>query len=397
MKRIAVVSVGRSDYGLYLPILRRLAQEPDAEVVVVATGAHCSPQFGLTAKRIEHDGWTVVRVEMFAGCDTPEAIAESMGRGVIGLSQAYARLAPDLVVVLGDRFEMHAAAVAAVPLRLPLLHIHGGELTEGAMDDALRHSITKLSHLHCVATEESRRRVIQMGEEPWRVTVTGAPALDHLRTLRVMGREDLAAMGLPVDAPPLLVTFHPVTLEDQAEAHTAELIQGLSAVDHPIIVTAPNADTRHSVVRRALQAWAASRPRTVFVENLGTDVYFSVMAIAAAMVGNSSSGIIEAPSFELPVVNVGSRQGGRLRAGNVIDVEPIASEIRGGLRRALDPAFRERLRGLVNPYGDGHAAERIVRVMTDAPLGDCLIRKRFIDQSALYPEPASVMTAGVSQ
>jgi len=290
-------------------------------------------------------------------------------------------VSPDILLVLGDRFEMHSAAVAAMPFNIPVAHIHGGEVTEGAIDDSFRHSMTKLSHLHFVATEEYRDRVVQMGEEPWRVTVSGAPSLDNIGTVDLLQPHDLSdKYGLIIDPPPLLVTFHPVTLEHEStEWQVQELLAALEACDVPAIITQSNADSKGRMVTRMMWDYAEGHDNAQFVENLGSLGYFSLMSSGAAMVGNSSSGIIEAPSFGLPVVNIGTRQDGRVRGRNVIDVGQRREEILAGLQQALNPAFREQIRDSVNPYGDGNSANRIVERLKEVPLGDGLLRKRFHD------------------
>lgn len=383
-RTIGVVTVGPSDYGIYYPILATILKTPELALHLIVSGAHLSPEFGRTVEAIEADGIPIgSRVEMLLSSDTPEGIAKSVGLGVVGFAQAYAQIRPDLLVVLGDRFEMYAATAAALPFTIPVAHIHGGELSEGAIDDALRHSMTKLSHLHFASTEASARRILQLGEEPWRITISGAPSLDHLRTLRLWTRQELEtryALRLPSAA--LVVTYHPVTLEyEQTAWQVDELLAALESFDQPIIFTLPNADTNGRIIIRKLRAFVEQHPRSWLAEHLGTEAFFSLMACAAAMVGNSSSGIVEAPSLRLPVVNIGTRQQGRLRAGNVIDVGNRREEIRTGIRQALSPAFRERLKDLVNPYGTGQAAELIVKRLRTVPLDDRLIRKRFVDLS----------------
>ena len=382
MRTIGVVTVSRSDYGIYLPILRRIQADSDLKLHLIAAGMHLSPEFGLTVRSIEADGFQVAeRVEMLLSSDTPEWVAKSMGLGAIGFAQVYARSRPDILLVLGDRFEMHAAALAALPFKIPVAHIHGGELTEGAIDNALRHSMTKLSHLHFVAMEAYSRRVVQMGEEPWRVTVSGAPGLDNLRAMKLLTRRELEArLGLRLDTAPLLVTYHPVTLEyEQTGWQMEELLEALRAFDLPIVFTMPNADTGSRLIQQMIRDSVRGRPTARLVENVETQAYFSIMACAAAMVGNSSSGIIEAPSFGLPVVNVGSRQAGRIRAKNVIDVGNSRAEIVDGIRQAMTHAFRAALKGLANPYGDGHAAERIVGVLKTVQLDEKMLVKRFYE------------------
>lgn len=391
MRTVGVVTVSRSDYGICLPLLRKIREDPDLRLHLIVSGMHLSPEFGLTVKAIEADSFEIAeRVEMLLSSDTPEGIAKSIGLGVMGFAQTFTRFRPDVLVVLGDRFEMYAAALAALPFKLPVAHIHGGEITQGAIDDSLRHSLTKLSHLHFVATQEYARRVLQLGEEPWRVVVSGAPSLDNLHTLPLLDPRKLEAqLGFHLAEAPLLVTFHPVTLEyEQTEWQVGELLHALRAFDLPVVFTKPNADTNGRVITRMLLDFVKDYPLGKIVDNLGTQAYFSMMAFAVAMVGNSSSGIVEAPSFGLPVVNIGTRQRGRVRAGNVIDVGYGREEIRRGIEKALQPEFRACLRGMANPYGDGHAAELIVQRLQDVTLDDKLVMKRFVDVSlSLLQEP----------
>lgn len=382
MRTISVVTVGRSDWGLYLPILEALRSAPDLQLHLIASGAHLVAGHGRTDETIATDGFTIHdRVQMLLASDSPAAIAASMGLGTIGFAQVYERVRPDLLLVLGDRFEMHAAALAAVPLRIPIAHVHGGEVTAGAIDDALRHAITKYSHLHFASTSCHARRIIQLGEEPWRVTVSGAPGLDQLRRLRLLSAEELSAkLGISLDVPPLLVTQHPVTLQSEQAARQADaLLEALSSQSRPIIITRPNADTRNTEILERLERFAAARSHVRLVSNLGTLGYFSLMKCAAAMAGNSSSGIIEAASFQLPVVNIGLRQQGRPRSGNVIDCGDSAEEIQAALDRALSAEFREHCRGVQNIYGDGHAAGRIVQVLRTTALSERLLIKSFHD------------------
>lgn len=381
MRTIGVVTVGRSDYGIYLPLLRRIQDDPDLQLHLIAAGMHLSPEFGLTNQIIEADGFEIAeRVEMLLSSDSPEGVAKSMGLGVIGFSQVYARSQPDILVVLGDRFEMHAAALAALPFKIPVAHIHGGEITQGAMDDALRHSITKLSHFHFVAVQEYADRVMQLGESPDRIYVTGAPGLDNVHTVDLLNKDDLLSkFDLQVNETPfLLVTYHPVTLEyEHAEQQVAGLLAALDECGYPLVFTMPNADTSGRLIRQMLLDFVAVHPRSQAVENLGTQGYFSLMKLAAAMVGNSSSGIIEAALFELPVVNIGTRQAGRVRGKNVIDVDYSRDSILAGIQEALTPRFRAALGGYPNPYGDGAASERIVETLKTIQINDDVVVKRF--------------------
>ena len=366
-----------------MPVLRRIAAHPDLELRILVSGAHLSPEFGHTVDRIIEDGFNVdERITALLSADTPDAIAISTALGVIGFAQSFRRRKPDILMVLGDRFEMYAAALAALPFAIPVAHVHGGETTEGAIDEALRHSMTKLSHLHFVATDAYARRVVQLGEEPWRVSICGAPALENLRTIEYLSASALAEQfGVQVHPPPLLVTFHPVTLEfDQVENQMTELLAALESVGRSVVFTSPNADTNGRVVIRRIEEYVRAHGNAHFVPNFTPPAYFSMMRLAAAMVGNSSSGLIEAASFGLPVVNVGNRQRGRVRAANVIDVPNDRHSIRAGIERALSTEFREAAKRVVNPYQSARSsAEIIVKTLASVPLDARLITKKFHD------------------
>ena len=383
MRSIGVVTVARSDYGHLVPLLEVLRDRPGITLQLYVGGAHLSPRFGRTVDAIEADGWPIAaRVETASTSDAPADVAAGAGGGMAAFARAFARERPDLLVLLGDRLEMLAAAVAALPLAIPVAHLHGGEVTLGVIDEQARHALTKLAHLHFPAAEVYARRILQMGEEPWRVHCCGAPGLDRFARLPALSRADLSRrVGLPLRRPTLLVTFHPVTLEPgEAGVHSEELAAALEMVEGDVVITYPGADAAYETVINRLELLAASRPGTRLVPALGEGGYGALLREADVMVGNSSSGLIEAPSFGLPVVNVGNRQEGRLRAANVIDVGPHRDEIAAGIRRALAPGFRESLRGLVNPYGDGRAAPRIAEVLASVTLDSCLIQKRFVDR-----------------
>jgi UDP-hydrolysing UDP-N-acetyl-D-glucosamine 2-epimerase len=381
MRTIGVVTVARSDYGIYRPVLRALAQREDISLQLYVGGMHLLERFGSTIEEIERDGFPIAeRVDFLLPEDSPQAVAQSIGRGVIGFAEAFTRSPPDLLVVLGDRFEMFAAGVAALPLGFPLAHIHGGESTEGLIDEAIRHSLTKLSHLHFASTEAHARRVVQLGEEPWRVVVSGAPALDSLADFVPISDEQLEERGVRLRGPTLLVTYHPVTLEHtRTAADLQAVLEGIEESGLDAVLTFPNADTSHGEVVESIERFAARNDRYTLVRNLGPDAYFTLMSQAAAMVGNSSSGIIEAASFHLPVVDVGIRQQGRMRGPNVLHAEADRSSVADAIARATNAGFRPSLAGLVNPYGDGHAAARIVETVANIPLDERLLIKRFHD------------------
>jgi UDP-hydrolysing UDP-N-acetyl-D-glucosamine 2-epimerase len=382
VRTIGAVTVSRSDYGIYLPVFKAIQADPELQLRLYVGGMHLSPEFGLSVRQIEADGFEICeRVEMLLSSDRPEGIAKSIGLGVIGFSQAYARSRPDLLLILGDRFEMLAAAIAALPFNIPMAHIHGGELTEGVIDDAIRHAMTKMSHLHFVSTEAYAKRVIQMGEEPWRVVVSGAPSLDNLRDIQLLTREALGKKYEIETKPPfLLITYHPVTLKyEGTKDQIEELLAALEKIEGTLVFTFPNADTSSRSIIEAIEGFVARTPRAKLFVNFGTRGYFSLMEHATAMVGNSSSGIIEAASFKLPVVNVGDRQRGRVRAENVIDVGNTHAEILAGIQKALSQDFRAAISEVVNPYGDGKAATRILDKLKGVKLDKDLINKRFIE------------------
>lgn len=380
MRTIGVVTVARSDYGIYRPILRRIEGDPDLSLHLIVGGAHLSREFGFTVRMIEQDRVPIgERITMLLSSDSPEGIAKSIGMGVMSFAQAYGRYRPDVLLTLGDRVEMLAAVVAALPFTIPVGHIHGGESTEGVIDEAIRHSITKMSHVHFVSTQHYRSRVIQLGEEPWRVIVSGAPSLDNLATLEFLGRTELEKLlSISLDEAPLLVTCHPVTLElDETSAQMRELLAALEAAGRPVVFTYPGADTEHGIIIHSIEEYVRTHSDARLIKSLGTRAYFSLMRHAAAMVGNSSSGIIEAASFELPVVNVGNRQRGRVHSRNVVTVPCDAKAILAAIRNVTSPSFRASLSVMANPYGDGHAAERIVDVLRTIPLDRPLIEKQF--------------------
>lgn len=380
MRTIAAVTVARSDYGIYLPLFRRMQADPHLRLRLIVAGGHLSPEFGLTVRAIEEDGFEIAdRIEMLLSSDTPEGIAKSMGLGVLGFAHAYAGSRPDLLLVLGDRFEMLAAVAAAQPFRIPVAHVHGGESSEGAIDECFRHAITKMSHLHFVSTETYRRRVVQMGEEPWRVVVSGAPSLDNLHDTPALTRREFdALLGAPLPEPFLLVTFHPTEREpEQAAVQCRELLAALELAGRAILFTYPGADASSRRIIGMIEEFAGRSAQARLAVNLGTRGYFAAMQHAGAMVGNSSSGIIEAASFQLPVVNVGDRQRGRVRAGNVIDVGYEHREILDGIERALSSEFRAALTSLANPYGEGRAAGIIVDHLKSVKLDALLLLKRF--------------------
>lgn len=386
MRRICVVTTSRADYGSLRWLMRAIEDDDGLQLQLIATGMHLSPEFGLTYREIEGDGYSIDRkIEMLLSADTDSAATKSVGLGLAGFSDALMELKPDVLVVLGDRFELLSAAIAALMAKIPIAHLHGGETSQGAIDEAVRHSVTKMSSLHFAATEEYRRRIIQMGENPDAVFAVGAPGLDALRRMTLMSRPELESqLDFALVAPTALVTYHPVTLEtDRAAAQIENLLRALMHEGVRAVITKANADTEGRLINQRLEEFCAGRPADYrLYENLGQRVYLSCLRHVDMMVGNSSSGLIEAPSFGLPVVNVGDRQRGRIKADNVIDVDYSIADIAEGIRQAKSSGWRETLADLRNPYagdGDGmvsfHIKERLKLVDLDASL----LKKRFHD------------------
>lgn len=379
-RKVCVVTGTRADYGCLRWLMAGIREAKGLELQVVATGMHLSPEFGLTYHEIENDGFVIDRkVEMLLSSDTPSGIAKSMGLGMIGFADALEQLAPDLVLVLGDRFEIFAAAAAAMTARIPLVHLHGGETTEGAIDEAIRHAITKMSHLHCVAAEEYRRRVIQLGESPDRVFLVGGLGVDAISRVSLLGKEALeTALDFRFGHRNLLVTFHPVTLE-QATAgdQLEELLQALASLqDTHLIFTLPNADTDGRVLIDRIHAFVSRHPHARAYPSLGQVRYLSCLQFVDAVVGNSSSGLAEVPSFRKGTINIGDRQRGRLKASSVIDCAPQREAIGQALQTLYSQEFQAALPAARNPYGDGGASEKIVKILQDYPL-DHLLKKQF--------------------
>ena len=382
VRTLCAVTVGRSDWGIYRPVLQAIERDSQLKSHLIAGGAHLLPEHGSTLETIEADGFEVHdQLDMLLSDDTPVGVAKSMGLGTLGFADLYNRIRPDMLLLLGDRFEMHAAAVAAIPFKIPMAHIHGGEVSQGAIDDCLRHAITKYSHLHFPSTVENAQRIMQLGEEPWRITVSGAPALDNLAIHSLLSNEELAKrIGIRLPEKPLLVCYHPVTLQfEKTEQQAQELVAALDFYKGPIVVTRPNADVGNQSIVRIFEQFSATRSNVQLVDNLGTQAFFSLMNESSAMVGNSSSGIIEAASFHLPVVNIGLRQGGRAQSNNVINCDCNRLAIEGAIQRAISEEFCQHVKQVVNIYGDGSAAEKIVARLKSVALNERLMVKQFVD------------------
>jgi len=366
-KRICAVTGSRAEYGLLYPLLKRLSKDASLDLQIVATGMHLAPAFGLTFREIEKDFRVTKKVETLLAADTATAITRSIGIGIMGFADAFNDLKPDMVVALGDRFEIFSAVVAAFMAGIPVAHLYGGELTEGAFDDAIRHSITKMSRLHFTSTERYRRRVIQLGEHPQNVFTVGALGLDNIRSMPLLSRRELEKqLAFSFGEKTVLVTYHPATLEHGSEKESfTELLSALDAFkDIKIIFTKPNADTNGHVISSLIDGYAARHPQNTRVfTSLGHLRYLSCLKYVTAVVGNSSSGIIEAPSFGIPSVNAGSRQKGRIKPASVIDCPPRRDAIKSALDKAFSTGFRRLCKTVKNPYGSGHAAEKIHKIL----------------------------------
>jgi GDP/UDP-N,N'-diacetylbacillosamine 2-epimerase (hydrolysing) len=377
-----VVTGTRAEYGLLRWVMQGVKDDPALSLQIVATGMHLSPEFGLTYREIEQDGFRIDRkVEMLVSSDTSVGISKSIGLGVLGFADVLDDLKPDLIILLGDRFEIFSVAVAAMAARIPVAHLHGGEATEGSIDEAIRHSITKLSHLHFVAAEEYRQRVIQLGEQPDRVFLVGGLGIDNIKRLSLLDRKQLElSIDFSLKKKNLLVTFHPVTLEKSMAAdQMAELLSALAELqDTGLIFTLPNADTDGRALIEMVDAFVAKHSNARAYTSLGQLRYLSCIAQVDGVVGNSSSGLIEAPYFKKATINIGDRQRGRLQASSIINCEPNKLAIRSALQKLYSAEFQMALKEVSNPYGQGGASEKIVTTVKAAML-DGILKKHFYD------------------
>lgn len=382
MRKICFFTGTRAEYGIMSRLMKAVNDVSDCQLQIIATNMHLSPEFGLTYREIEADGLKIdKKVIMLLSSDTPNAIVKSMGLGTIGFADALEDLQPDLCVILGDRYEMLAAAQTALIYQIPIAHIGGGNITEGAYDDAIRHSITKMSSLHFTSTEDSRKRIIQMGEQPDKVFWTGSLGVDNIKQMPVMPLDELErSLSIKLGDKFLLVTFHPVTMEkNTAEQQCKDLLEALTTVidDYKILFTLPNSDTDGRIIISLINDFVKqNQERCIAVKSLGQKRYYSAMRYATAIVGNSSSGLIEAPSFHIPTLNIGNRQEGRTRGDSVIDVQADRISIEEGLRRLLTKETIESAKSCSNPYSKENSMESVLKIITTYPL-DNLGKKKF--------------------
>ena len=386
MRKICIFTSTRAEWGLLQGVATELRQVEDCELQILASGSHLSAQLGMTIDEIETAGFQVdARVDILKFDDSPIGICQTMGLALSGYGEALQRLSPDLIVILGDRYESFCLAAAAQVLRIPIAHIHGGETTEGAVDEAFRHSITKMAHIHFPSCEDYRNRVIQLGEAPANVFNVGALGIENIRKIQCLTRAELeASLQFSLQAPVFLVTFHPVTLEHAtAGAQVQQLFDALDRFpEHQIIFTKANADTDGQVINEMIDRFAAINPqRCLAVASLGLKRYLSAMKICSAVIGNSSSGILEAPIFKVPTVNIGDRQKGRLRVKSILDCEADTNAISQAIETALTESFRHDIRDLIHPSEQADTAQKIVRMLATVDLQG-IIKKSFHDINA---------------
>lgn len=382
MKKICVVTGTRAEYGLLYWLMKEIQADSELQLQLIVTGMHLSPEFGLTFKEVEKEFHIDKKIEMLLSSDTPIGISKSMGLAQISFAEAYAELQPDLIFLLGDRYEIFAAASAAMVARIPIAHLHGGETTEGAFDEAMRHSITKMSHLHFTATDEYRKRVIQLGEHPDRIFNVGGLGIENIKRLPLLNKQELEeSIGFKLAEKNLLVTFHPVTLEDStAKRQFTELLTALDELDDThLIFTKANSDTDGRIINQMIDDYVSKNShKAAAFTSLGQLRYLSALQFVDAMVGNSSSGLAEAPSFKIGTINIGERQKGRGKADSVIDCEPIKASIQAALIRLYSEEFQKQLTKVKNPYGDGCASKKIIKIVKNTDL-NCIVKKKFYD------------------
>ncbi|MGB8321627.1 MAG: UDP-N-acetylglucosamine 2-epimerase [Candidatus Acidiferrum sp.] len=377
-RKIAVVTTSRADYGhLYWP-LRDLYSRDDVDLQLVVLGSHLSPEFGQTVKEIERDGFPIAaRIECLLSSDTDVGMAKTIGMATLSLSDLFGQMRPDILLLIADRYEMLAPASVALALRIPIAHIEGGEISEGAIDDAVRNALTKMSHIHFTSTVAARQRVIALGEEEWRVHRAGAPSIDHLRRQTLLTRSEVESrLQLNLQQSTILVAYHPVTLARNTTQEADALFTALASLSDQILFCFPNADAGSRELIERAKSFLANRGQGHLFINLDVVTYLSVLRQATLLLGNSSSGVMESASFALPTVNVGLRQQGRERPRNVLDAAPEVGVILEAIATAKDGAFLQSLKGMSNPYGEGRASEKIIQVLTEVPLSQELLLKR---------------------
>lgn len=376
-RKIAVVTSSRADYSHLYWVLVELSRRSNVELMLVTMGPHLSPEFGNTSKDISADGFVpAASIDCLLSSDSDVGMAKTIGVATLSLADFLGKSRPDLLLLIADRYEMLAPASAALALRIPVAHIEGGDVSLGAIDEAVRNALTKLSHIHLTSTEDARQRVINMGEEPWRVHAVGSPSLDHITKGALYSRKEVERrLGISLEGSTIAVIYHPVTLSRDTLCETGELFAVLEKLSQNLLFISPNADAGSRKLLRQIRTFASGKPNVRFITSIDHRTYLSLLQFLTALVGNSSSGIMESASFKLPAVNIGIRQNGRERGKNVLDCSADRIEIAKAIGTALTPAFRSSLKDLKNPYGDGRSAERIAEVLSTVDLGKPLLMK----------------------
>lgn len=382
-RKICVVTGSRAEFGLLRWLMHKIKSDSELSLKIIATGMHLSPEFGSTFKEIEDAGFDIDnKIEMLVNSDTSIGVSKSIGLGLISFADIFDKIRPDILLVLGDRFEIFAAATAAMIANIPVAHIHGGESTEGAFDEALRHSITKMAHLHFVATDEYRQRVIQLGEQPDKIFNVGGLGIEAISNVKLLSRQELEkSLEISFSKKNLLITYHPVTLEgsDCSVNHVCELLDTLSKlVDTTLIITMPNADTGGMAIKAIIYEFANKCTNVKIFNSLGQSLYFSCLNNVDGIVGNSSSGLLEAPSFNIGTINIGNRQKGRIKAESIIDCEPNTDSISKALKTLYSSKFQKKLINVKNPYDNGHTSSAICEVLKKQNLTS-ICKKKFYD------------------
>lgn len=383
-KKIVIITATRAEYGLLRPVIQKLIATENIDAKVVATGMHLSPEFGMTVQEIENDGISVDRkIEILLSADTPSAISKSMGLAMISFADYFEEKKPDAILILGDRYESLAVCSTAMNARIPIFHMHGGEATEGLVDEAVRHAITKMSYLHFASTEQYRKRIIQMGEEPTRVFNVGATGVENILNEELLTKRELEeSLGFNLTNKYVVGTFHPVTLENNsAESQITELLNALEQKnEYFYLFTKANADTNGRIINSMLENYEMTHSNFKLVDSLGMKRYLSALKYSRFVIGNSSSGLIEAPSLGVATINIGERQRGRVKGESIVDCNPVTSDIINAIKKVEDKQFQEHIRGCINPYGNGNTSSQIVSVIEDYLLNEkANLKKKFYD------------------
>ncbi len=381
-RKICVVTGTRAEYGLLYWLMKEIEADKDLELQLIVTGMHLSPEFGLTYKEIEKEFRIDKKIEMLLSSDTAMGISKSMGLAQIGFAEAFEELKPDILVVLGDRYEIFSAVSSAMICNIPIAHLHGGEITQGAFDESIRHSITKMSHLHFTATDEYKNRVIQLGEEPNRVFNVGGMGIENIKRLKLLSKDEFEeSINFKLNKKNILVTFHPVTLENStAKEQFQELLDAIDELENTnIIFTKANSDTDGRIINQMIDEYVTKNShKSVGFASLGQLRYLSALQYIDAVVGNSSSGLLEAPSFKIATINIGDRQKGRIKALSVIDCEPKKEEILKAFKEIYSKEFQEKLKNVENPYGESCPSKQIIEVLKNVNLAN-ILKKSFYD------------------